>query len=67
MDKKNTKLELDNIVSTILADYKEDRIINKTDVSDQPDSDAVIEPLSSKAGTSMSSPSGRLSPPRASL
>lgn len=46
MEKKSGKLDIENVVSTILADYKEDRIINKTDVSDQPDSDSVIEILS---------------------
>ena len=45
MEKENKNLELENIVSTILADYKEDRIINRTDVSDQPDRDVVIEIL----------------------
>ena len=45
MEKENKNLELDNIVSTILADYKEDRIINRTDVSDQPDRDVVTEIL----------------------
>ena len=43
MEKKSGKLDIENVVSTILADYKEDRIINKTDVSDQPDRDAVNE------------------------
>ena len=46
MEKKSGKLDIENVVSTILADYKEDRIINKTDVSDQPDRDAVNEILS---------------------
>ena len=41
----NKNLELENIVSTILGDYKEDRIINRTDVSDQPDKDAVNDIL----------------------
>jgi serine O-acetyltransferase len=45
MANENKNLELENIVSTILADYKEDRIINKTDISDQPDKDAVNEIL----------------------
>ncbi len=45
MEKENKNLELENIVSTILADYKEDRIINRTDVSDQPDRDVVTEIL----------------------
>ena len=45
MEKEKKNLELENIVSTILADYKEDRIINRTDVSDQPDRDVVIEIL----------------------
>ncbi len=45
MADENKNLELENIVSTILADYKEDRIINKTDISDQPDKDAVNEIL----------------------
>lgn len=46
MANDNKNLELEKIVSTILADYKEDRIINKTDVSDQPDKDAVNDILS---------------------
>jgi len=46
MEKKSGKLDIENVVSTILADYKEDRIINKTDVSDQPDRDVVNEILS---------------------
>ncbi len=45
MEKENKNLELENIVSTILADYKEDRIINRTDITDQPDRDAVNEIL----------------------
>jgi len=45
MEKENKNLELENIVSTILADYKDDRIINRTDVSDQPDRDAVNDIL----------------------
>lgn len=45
MEKETRNQELENIVSAILADYKEDRIINRTDVSDQPDSDTVIEIL----------------------
>ena len=45
MEKSNHNLELENIVATILADYKEDRIINKTDISDQPDKDAVNDIL----------------------
>ncbi len=45
MANENKNLELEKIVSTILADYKEDRIINKTDVSDQPDKDAVNDIL----------------------
>ena len=45
MEKNNHNLELENIVATILADYKEDRIINKTDISDQPDKDAVNDIL----------------------
>ncbi len=45
MANENKNLELENIVSTILAGYKEDRIINKTDISDQPDKDAVNEIL----------------------
>lgn len=46
MENKSGKLDIDNIVSEILADYKEDRIINKTDISDQPDKDAVNDILS---------------------
>ena len=45
MEKENKNLELENIVSTILADYKEDRIINRTDISDQPDRDTVTDIL----------------------
>lgn len=45
MEKKSGKLDIENVVSTILADYKEDRIINRTDVSDQPDRDAVNDIL----------------------
>ncbi len=45
MANDNKNLELEKIVSAILADYKEDRIINKTDVSDQPDKDAVNDIL----------------------
>ena len=45
MANENKNIELEKIVSTILADYKEDRIINKTDVSDQPDKDVVNEIL----------------------
>lgn len=45
MEKEKKNLELENIVSTILADYKEDRIINRTDISDQPDRDTVIDIL----------------------
>ena len=45
MEKETRDQELENIVSAILADYKEDRIINRTDVSDQPDRDTVIEIL----------------------
>ena len=45
MEKETKNQELENIVSAILADYKEDRIINRTDVSDQPDRDTVIEIL----------------------
>ena len=46
MANENKNIELEKIVSTILADYKEDRIINKTDISDQPDKDAVNDILS---------------------
>ncbi len=43
MDKSNKNLE--KIVSAILEDYKEDRIINRTDITDQPDKDMVNEIL----------------------
>ena len=46
MENRSGKLDIDSIVSEILADYKEEKIINKTDVSDQPDRDAVNEILS---------------------
>ncbi|MCR5619034.1 MAG: serine acetyltransferase [Lachnospiraceae bacterium] len=45
MNREDNKRELDSIVSAILADYKDDRIINRTDVSDQPDRDAVNDIL----------------------
>ncbi|MBR7089225.1 MAG: serine acetyltransferase [Lachnospiraceae bacterium] len=45
MEKEKKNLELENIVSTILADYKDERIINRTDISDQPDRDAVNDIL----------------------
>ena len=43
MEKNNSNLE--KIVSAILDDYKEDRIINRTDITDQPDKDMVNEIL----------------------
>ena len=46
MENRSGKLDIDSIVSEILADYKEEKIINKTDVSDQPDKDAVNDILS---------------------
>ena len=46
MENNSGKLDIDNIVSEILADYKGEKIINKTDVSDQPDKDAVNDILS---------------------
>ncbi|MCR4791599.1 MAG: serine acetyltransferase [Lachnospiraceae bacterium] len=45
MDRINKNLDLEKIVSTILEDYKEDRIINRTDITDQPDKDTVCEIL----------------------
>ena len=50
MEKETKNQELENIVAAILADYKEDRIINRTDVSDQPDRDTVIEILGKVIG-----------------
>ena len=44
MDSKQNS-ELNEIVGTILADYSSDRIINKTDITDQPDRDKVTEIL----------------------
>ncbi len=41
----NQNIDLEKIVSAILADYTEDRIINKTDITDQPDRDKVLEIL----------------------
>ncbi|MBO6008497.1 MAG: serine acetyltransferase [Lachnospiraceae bacterium] len=45
MEKETRNQELENIVSAILADYKDDRIINRTDISDQPDRDNVNDIL----------------------
>ena len=45
MEKKSGKLDIESVVSAILADYREDRIINRTDILDQPDRDVVIEIL----------------------
>ena len=44
MDNK-VNSELNAIVGTILDDYSSDRIINKTDITDQPDRDKVTEIL----------------------
>ena len=38
-------MDIESIVSAILADYKEDRIINRTDITVQPDRDKVLEIL----------------------
>ena len=40
-----SKSELNEIVSVILSDYDSDRIINRTDITDQPDKDKVNEIL----------------------
>ncbi len=45
MHKGNEKMNIDSIVSAILDDYKEDRIINRTDITVQPDRDKVVEIL----------------------
>lgn len=45
MHKGSEKMNIDNIVSAILDDYKEDRIINRTDITVQPDRDKVVEIL----------------------
>ncbi len=45
MRKGSEKMNIDNIVSAILDDYKEDRIINRTDITVQPDRDKVVEIL----------------------
>lgn len=45
MNPNKENLDIDGIVSAILADYKDDRIINKTDITDQPDKDTVNEIL----------------------
>ena len=42
---ENEKMDIESIVSAILADYKEDRIINRTDITVQPDRDKVLEIL----------------------
>lgn len=42
---ENEKMDIESIVSAILADYKEDRIINRTDITVQPDRDKVVEIL----------------------
>lgn len=41
--KQATSKRVDNIVDAILADYDDDRVINKTDVYNQPDKDAIID------------------------
>ena len=38
-------MNIDGIVNSILGDYKEDRIINRTDITVQPDRDKVVEIL----------------------
>ena len=38
-------MNIDSIVTSILDDYKEDRIINRTDITVQPDRDKVLEIL----------------------
>ena len=38
-------MNIDSIVTSILDDYKEDRIINRTDITVQPDRDKVVEIL----------------------
>ena len=38
-------MNIDGIVTSILDDYKEDRIINRTDITVQPDRDKVLEIL----------------------
>ena len=38
-------MNIDSIVTAILDDYKEDRIINRTDITVQPDRDKVVEIL----------------------
>lgn len=38
-------MNIDGIVNSILDDYKEDRIINRTDITVQPDRDKVVEIL----------------------
>ena len=38
-------MNIDGIVNSILGDYKEDRIINRTDITVQPDRDKVLEIL----------------------
>ncbi|MBR3574282.1 MAG: serine acetyltransferase [Lachnospiraceae bacterium] len=45
MYKDNENMNIDSIVSAILDDYKEDRIINRTDITVQPDRDKVVEIL----------------------
>ena len=40
-DKK--KYEIDDIVTKILDDYNDDRIINKVELFDQPDKEVIIE------------------------
>ncbi len=45
MDSNTRNLELENILKAILSDYQEERIINRTDISDQPDRDTVLEVL----------------------
>ena len=47
-------MNIDSIVTSILDDYKEDRIINRTDITVQPDRDKVLEILDKR--TKMSFP-----------
>ena len=41
--KKTIKSEIDDIVSNILEDYNEDRIINRMEVFTQPDTEVVLD------------------------